>query len=136
MSSAIFSLRKHWIALSVVAVLVATVLTASALFAANELPEPELPTPVALQSVANAADLPPAPPVPERVPAQQSDHDEEVIDLPPIVKVPPKHPNLDSNLNRLGGRGIVCPADATRGRRIQRNVRTRAGHALRPAGVR
>ena len=88
------------------AILLVVALTAGTLFAANERQQPEA-QPQPQQSVADAADtglapdLPAAPPAPERVPAQQDDNDEEGIDLPPIVKVPPKHPNLDSNLNRL-----------------------------------
>ena len=88
------------------AILLVVALTAGTLFAANERQQPEA-QPQPQQSVADAADtglapdLPAAPPVPERVPAQQDDNDEVETDLPPIVKVPSKHPNLDSNLNRL-----------------------------------
>lgn len=106
MTSSISVLRKRWLALAAVLVLVAIALTAGTLFAANERQQPEA-QPQSRQSVADAVDtglapdLPAAPPVPERVPAQQDDNDEEGVDLPPMVKVPPKHPNLDSNLNRL-----------------------------------
>ena len=106
MSSAISVLRKRWLVLAAVVVLIAVVLTAGNLFAANERQQPESSI-VAQQSVTDAtapgrtADLPVAPPAPERVFAQPDDNDEEEIDLPPIVKVPPAYPNLDSNLNRL-----------------------------------
>ncbi len=106
MSSAIYNLRKHWLALSAIAVLVAIVLTAGTLVAANARPQPELPTPVEQQLVADAADpgpaadLPVAAAPPERVLVQPDDQEVET-DLPPIVKEPPAYPNLDSNLNRL-----------------------------------
>ena len=98
--------RQRWRLLGAVAVLVAVTFATGTLFAANERQQPEA-QPQPQQSVVDAADtglapdLPAAPPVPERVPAQQDVNDEEGVDLPPIVKVPPKHPNLDSNLNRL-----------------------------------
>ena len=106
MSNAIFVMRKHWLALAAIAVLIAIVLTGGTLLAANEQQQPELPT-TDHQSVTDSTDpvaavVPPAaPPAPERVPAQPADNDAEAAGLPPIVKVPPKHPNLDSNLNRL-----------------------------------
>ena len=105
MSSAISVLRKRWLALPGIVVLVAIALTAGTLFAANERQQPELPT-VSQQSVMDATDPVPAvepplaPPAPERVFIQTAETQEE-IDLPPIAKEPPKHPNLDSNLNRL-----------------------------------
>ena len=106
MSSAIYNLRKHWLALSAIAVLVVVVLTAGTLVAANARSEPELPMRVEQQSVADAADsgpaadLPVAAVPPERV-LVQSDNQQVETDLPPIVKEPPAYPNLDSNLNRL-----------------------------------
>lgn len=98
--------RKRWPFLAAIVALLIVALATGTLFAANERQQPEA-QPQPQQSVADAADpgrvvdLPAAPPAPERVPAQQDDNDEEEVDLPPIVKVPPKHPNLDSNLNRL-----------------------------------
>ena len=106
MNVGITTLRTRWLALGAAAILLVVVLTAGTLFAANERQQSESQI-VVQQSVADAADpdravgLPAAPPAPERVPAQQIDNDEQEVDLPPIVKVPPKHPNLDSNLNRL-----------------------------------
>ncbi len=106
MNIGITTLRTRWLVLGAAAILLVVALTAGTLFAANGRQQPEA-QPQPQQSVAGAADtglapnFPAAPPVPERVPAQQGDNDEEEIDLPPIVKVPPKHPNLDSNLNRL-----------------------------------
>ena len=82
MSSAISVLRKRWLILAAIVVLIAVALTAGNLFAANERQQPENPT-VAQQSVTDAtdpgraADLPVAPPAPERVPAQPNDNDEE-----------------------------------------------------------
>ena len=106
MSSAISVLRKRWLALAAIVVLMAVALATGNLFAANERQQrPELPT-VGQQSVMDATDLVPAvespvaPPAPEHVFAQPAD-DQEEDDLPPIVKVPPTYPNLDSNLNRL-----------------------------------
>ncbi len=105
MSSAISVLRKRWLALAAMVALLAVALTAGTLFAANERQQPET-QPLAQQSVIGttapslAPNLPATPPVPERVLAQPADTEEE-IDLPPIVKVPPTYPNLDSNLNRL-----------------------------------
>jgi subtilisin family serine protease len=105
MLSAISVLGKRWFALAAMVALMAVALTAGALFAANEREQPET-QPLAQQSVADATDpglapdLPAAPPAPERVLVQPVDTEEE-IDLPPIVKTPPKYPNLDSNLNRL-----------------------------------
>lgn len=103
MSSAISVLRKQrWLGLAAILVLMAVALTAGTLFAANERRQPEPPTvnqqPTA--DVTNPAPAAKAPPAPERVPVQQADNDED-DDLPPIVKVPPTYPNLDSNLNRL-----------------------------------
>ena len=49
------------------------------------------------------------PPAPERV-LVQPDDDEEEIDLPPIAKVPPTYPNLDSNLNRLAEQAQAAQA--------------------------
>ena len=106
MSSAIFVLLKHRVALAAVVILVAVTLAAGTLFAANERQQPEV-QPLPQQSVADTTEpspapgLPVAPPSPERVSVQPDDNDEEEIDLPPIVKEPPKHPNLDSNLNSL-----------------------------------
>ena len=105
MSSAISVLRKRWLPLAAVAVLVAIALTVGTLFAANERRQPENPT-VDQQSVADAADpshvadLPAVPPAPERVFSQPADNEMQ-IDLPPVTKQPPAHPNLDANLNRL-----------------------------------
>ena len=106
MSSAISVFRKRWPALAAIVVLLAVALATSTLFAASERQQrPENPT-VAQQSVTHAADpesaadLPVAPPAPERI-LVQPDDDEEEIDLPPIAKAPPTYPNLDSNLNRL-----------------------------------
>ena len=106
MASPISGLRKRWLALAGIVVLLALALAAGNLFAANEQQhQPELPT-VSQPSVVDATDPVPAveppgaPPAPERVPAQQTDNDED-DDLPPIVKVPPTYPNLDSNLNQL-----------------------------------
>ena len=102
----ITTLRTRWLALGAAAILLVVALTAGTLIAANERQQPEA-QPQPQQSVADAADparpadVPVAPPAPERVPAQQNDNDEEEIDLPPIVKQPPQYPNLDSNLNRL-----------------------------------
>ena len=106
MSSVILVLLKHRLALAAVVILVAVTLAAGTLFAANERQQPEVQS-LPQQSVADATELSPAPglpvapPSPERVSAQPDDNDEEEIDLPPIVKEPPKHPNLDSNLNGL-----------------------------------
>ena len=116
MNISVITRRKHWLAASAVFVLLAVALTAGALFAANERQRPEAQPSAAGESVADATDpglapeLPAAPPAPERVPAQQNDHDEEEIDLPPIVKTSPKHPNLDSNLNRLVEEANTQPA--------------------------
>ena len=105
MSSAISVLRKRWLPLAAVAVLVAIALTVGSLFAANERRQPENPT-ADQQSVADAADpshvadLPAVPPAPERVFSQPADNEMQ-IDLPPVTKQPPAHPNLDANLNRL-----------------------------------
>ena len=98
--------RQRWRLLGAVAVLLAVTFATGTLFAANERQQPGGQI-VAQQSVTDdaeprgASDLPAAPPAPERVPAQPNDNDENEIDLPPIVKTLPKHPNLDSNLNRL-----------------------------------
>ena len=106
MNIGITTLRTRWLTLGAAAILLVVALTGGTLFAANERQQSENQI-VAQQSVAGAADtglapdLPAAPPVPERVRVQQDDNDEEEIDLPPIVKVPPLHPNLDSNLNRV-----------------------------------
>ena len=106
MSGAISVLRKRWLALAAIVVLMAVALATGNLFAANERQQPESQV-VSQQSVTDAThpslapDLPVAPPAPERVPAQSDNNDEEEDDLPPIVKVPPTYPNLDSNLNRL-----------------------------------
>ena len=106
MNTDLTTLRTRWLALGAATILLVVALTAGTLFAANERQQSEsqlLPR----QSVADAADsgraadLPPAPPAPERVPAQPDDNYEEETDLPPIVKTPPQYPNLDSNLNRL-----------------------------------
>ena len=74
--------------------------------------------PSAPESVTNDADPghDPArePPVvssaPERVFTQSAGGDQEEIDLPPITKEPPKHPNLDSNLNNLVKHSQTQPA--------------------------
>ena len=106
MNKGVVTLRKHWLVASAAVVLLAVALTGGTLFAVNERQQPEA-QPLPQQLVADATDPglaldpPVAPPAPERVPAQTDDNDEEEIDLPPIVKVPPKHPNLDSNLNHL-----------------------------------
>ena len=106
MKIGITSLRTRWLTLGAAAILLVVALTAGTLFAANEWQQSESQI-VVQQSVADAVDTgrtaesSAAPPVPERVPIQQIDNDEQEVDLPPIVKVPPKHPNLDSNLNRL-----------------------------------
>ena len=106
MNTGITTLRTRWLALGAAAILLVVALTAGTLFAANERQQSESQL-VVQQSVADAADpglapdLPQAPPAPERVPAQPDDNDEVEIDLPPIVKQPPKYPNLDSNLNHL-----------------------------------
>ena len=103
MNTGIATFRKRWPALAAIAVLLAVAPMAGILFAANERqPQPELPA-VSQQSVMDATDPVRAvepPPVPERVPTQPDD-DQQEIDLPPIVKVPPQYPNLDANLNRL-----------------------------------
>jgi len=53
-------------------------------------------------ATSNAGEIPDLyDPALERVFAQPGNNGQEEIDLPPIVKVPPKYPNLDSNLNRL-----------------------------------
>ena len=106
MNKGVITLRKHWLVASAVVVLLAIALTAGALFAANERQQPEA-QPLPQQSVADATspglapDLPAAPPAPERVFTQSDDNNEEEIDLPPIVKQPPRYPNLDANLNNL-----------------------------------
>ena len=106
MNTGFITLRKRWPVLASILVLMAVALATGTLFAANERQQPESEI-VTQQPVADAvhpsgeADLPAAPPAPERVPAQSDNNDEEEIDLPPIVKVPPAYPNLDSNLNRL-----------------------------------
>ncbi len=106
MNTGFITLRKRWPVLAAIVVLLAVALATGNLFAANERQQPENPT-VAQQSITDAADpgraadLPVAPPAPERLPVQPDDIDVEEDDLPPIVKVPPTYPNLDSNLNRL-----------------------------------
>ena len=106
MNTGIITLRKRWLVASAVVVLLAVALTAGALFAANERQQHESQA-LPQQSVADATDpglapgLPGAAPAPERVLIQPNGNEEEATDLPPIVKVPPKHPNLDSNLNQL-----------------------------------
>ena len=85
--------------------LLAVVLLGGTLFAANERQGPEDP-PLSRQLVADAtdpatvADLPVAPSAPERVFSQPAD-DEIRVQLPPVTKQPPSHPNLDANLNQL-----------------------------------
>ena len=114
MSSAISVFRKRWPALAAIVVLLAVALATSTLFAANERQQPE-PSTVSQQSVMDATDPvravepPEAPPAPERV-LVQPDDDEEEIDLPPIAKVPPTYPNLDSNLNRLAEQAQAAQA--------------------------
>ena len=95
-----FVFRGRWPALGAALVLLAVVLTAGTLFAANARQHPETQSPPQ-QSVADAADsgLPGTPPA--RIFIQPNHNGEEAADLPPIVKAPPEHPNLDSNLNRL-----------------------------------
>ncbi len=105
MNTGVITLRKRWPVLASILVLMAVALAAGTLFAANERQQSET-QPLPQQSVtaadaARGADLPAAPPAPERVPAQPDDVDEEEIDLPPIVKQPPQYPNLDPNLNSL-----------------------------------
>ena len=106
MNTSVITLRKRWPVLASILVLMAVALAAGTLFAANERQQSESEI-VAQQPVADAvhpsgeADLPAAPPAPERVPVQPDDNEEEESDLPPITKVPPAYPNLDSNLNRL-----------------------------------
>ena len=106
MNTGIITLRKRWLVASAVVVLLAIALTAGALVAANERQQPEAQS-LPQQLVADATDpglapgLPGAPPATDRVLIQPGDNVEEATDLPPIVKVPPKHPNLDSNLNQL-----------------------------------
>ena len=129
-------LRGRWPVLGAAFFLLAIALTAGTLFAANARPAPEA-DPAAQQSVADATDPglapdnPAPPPAPERVPAQPADNDAEAADLPPIVKVPPKHPNLDSNLNRMveeagtGGQSEVGQ---------QANTTGSAGGASAPSG--
>ena len=115
MSSAISVFRKRWPALAAIVVLLAVALATSTLFAANERRQPE-PSTVSQQSVMDATDPvravepPVAPLAPERVFAQPDDNDEEETDLPPIVKAPPKYPNLDSNLNRLAEQAQAAQA--------------------------
>ena len=108
MNIGITTLRARWLTLGAAAILLVVALTAGTLFAANGRHQPEaqpqssavgrrrcgywLRSPISRRPRA----------VPERVPAQQDGNDEEEeVDLPPIVKVPPQHPNLDANLNRL-----------------------------------
>ena len=106
MNTGVTTLRKRWPVLAAIVILMAVALAAGTLFAANERQQPEAQA-QPQQSVADAsapdgaADLPGAPPPPERFPGQSNNNDEEEDDLPPIVKVPPAYPNLDSNLNRL-----------------------------------
>ena len=69
-------------------------------------------------------------------------NDEAAVDLPPIVKVPPKHPNLESNLNRLVeeaetgtqlGAGQQPSSTDSAGRRSRAGERPRAGDFLHRA---
>ena len=105
MTTPISVLRKRWLALAAVLVLLAIALTAGTLLAANERQGPEDP-PLSHQSVADAtdtasvADLPVAPSAPERIFSQPAD-DEIRVELPPVTKQPPPHPNLDANLNQV-----------------------------------
>lgn len=103
MKIGIITLRTRWLPMGAAAILLVVALTAGTLFAANgrQQPETQLQPQQSVADAADPADLPAAPPAPERVPAQPDDNNEEEIDLPPIVKVPPQYPNLDSNLNRL-----------------------------------
>ena len=134
MNTGILTLRKRWPAVAAIAVLLAVALTAGTLFAANERQQqqPELPT-VSQQSAMDVTDPVRAvepPPAPERV-STQPDDDKEAIGLPPIVKVPPKYPNLDSNLNRLVEEAsTVASLDAGQ----QPNTTDSAGGGLAPAG--
>ena len=106
MNTSVTTLRKRWPVLASILVLMAVALATGTLFAANERQQSESQI-VVQQSVADAADpsgeadLQAAPPAPERVPAQSDNNDEEEIDLPPVTKQPPAHPNLDANLNRV-----------------------------------
>ncbi len=122
--------RRRWPFLAAIVGLLVVALAAGTLFAANEGQRSESQT-VAQQSVADAADFPAILPAPERVPAQQGDNEEEGIDLPPIVKVPPKHPNLDSNLNRLVEEAAAA---AQQGARQQPNATDNANAGPAPAG--
>ena len=85
--------------------LLAVALVGGTLFAANERQGPEAPL-LSHQSVvdvtdpAPVADLPVASSAPERVFSQPAD-DEIQVQLPPVTKQPPLHPNLDANLNQL-----------------------------------
>ena len=128
--------RKRWPFLVAVAVVLAIALATGTLFAANERQQPDSRI-VAQQSVTDAADtgrasdLPSVPPAPERVPAQQIDNNEQEVDLPPIVKVPPQHPNLDSNLNRLAE---AAAATAQQNAGQQPNATDGANAGPAPAG--
>ena len=103
MTNTLLGLRKRWLVLVAVVALLAVALTAGSMFAANDPGRPD----------ASLSSGPVAPPAPDRVSAQPDDNGEEGIDLPPIVKSPPKHPNLDSNLNRLiGEAGTVVEQEA------------------------
>ena len=84
-----FALRKRWIALVAAVALLAVGLTAGILFAANDPGHPEA-----------SQEPEPVVPAPERVFSQPVDNEVQ-IDLPPVTKQPPAHPNLDANLNRV-----------------------------------
>ena len=132
MNTGITTLRTRWLALGAAAILLAVALTAGTLFAANERQQPETqPSAADAADSGLAPDLPAVPPAPERVPAQPDDNDEEEIDLPPIVKQPPKYPNLDSNLN-----GLVEEAStgAQRDAGQQLSSTNSAGDGAAPAG--
>ena len=105
MNNSVITLRKRWPVLAAIIVLMVVALAAGTLFAANERQQPDSQI-VAQQSVTDAvhpsgeADLPAAPPAPERVFSQPADEQLE-NQLPPVTKQPPAHPNLDANLNRV-----------------------------------
>ena len=128
--------RKRWPFLAAVVVVLVVAVATGTLFAANERQQPELPT-VGQQSVMDATDPVGAveplgvPPALERVPAQPDDYDAEEVDLPPIVKQPPKYPNLGSHLNHLVEE---ASADAQRDAGQQPNSTNSAGGGAASVG--